>query len=224
MIHTPFPPSWERPRADSYKGNFATLTPLNADTDVPELYACSHLSPERERIWKYMTAGPFENQEAFHAYCASREGKEESIFFTVHSHALQRRIGQIALLNIVPEAGRAELGHIWYAPEAQKTKINTECVYLLLRHLFDDLGYRRAEWKCNNENAESKRAAERLGFRYEGLFRQHMVIRGENRDTAWFSLLDSEWQERRQNFERYLSGDNISLTELNRNGRITPEV
>ena len=149
------------------------------------------------------------------AYLAEREGKAEPLFFTAHSRELGRRIGQISILNIVPEAGRAELGHIWYAPEAQKTKINTECAYLLLRHLFDDLGYRRAEWKCDNANAESKRAALRLGFQYEGLFRQHMVIKGKNRDTAWFAIIDSDWPALRANMERYLADDGVSLTQMN---------
>lgn len=218
MTHSSFPGLWERPTAAPYTGRFVTLTPLDAEEDAPELYAVSHESPERERIWRYMWHGPFADEATFREYLTTREGKDEPVFFTVHSRELNKRVGQISILNIVPEAGRAELGHIWYAPEVQKTKTNTECVYLLLRHLFDDLGYRRAEWKCNDANAESKRAALRLGFQYEGLFRQHMVIKGKNRDTAWFSILDSEWPILRATMERYLTEEGLSLTELNRNG------
>ncbi len=128
----------------------------------------------------------------------------------------QQACGMISILNIEPLHGRAELGHIWYSPSMQRTKVNTESVYLLLRHLFDDLKYRRAEWKCNNANAASKRAAMRLGFQYEGLFRQHQVVKDENRDTAWFSMLDSEWPRRKANLERWLyEDDSVSLSQLN---------
>jgi RimJ/RimL family protein N-acetyltransferase len=108
------------------------------------------------------------------------------------------------------------LGHIWYSPLAQKTMVNTETTFLLLRYLFDELGYRRVEWKCDNANAESKRAARRMGFRPESVFRKHMIVKGKNRDTAWFALIDDDWPAIRANFEAYLSTPGLSLTELNR--------
>jgi RimJ/RimL family protein N-acetyltransferase len=98
---------------------------------------------------------------------------------------------------------------------AQKTKVNSEVVYLFLRYLFDDLKYRRVEWKCDNDNIPSKRAALRIGFAFEGVFRQHMIVKGKNRDTAWYSIIDKEWTERKKNFERYLAMDGLSLTKLN---------
>ncbi len=121
----------------------------------------------------------------------------------------------VALLSIVPAHGRVEIGSVWYSPLVQKTKVNTEVNYLLLKTLFRDLGYRRVEWKCNNDNLASKRAALRLGFKYEGLFRQHMLVKGKNRDTAWFAILDGDWPALEEHFEAYLSGKAELLTRLN---------
>lgn len=132
------------------------------------------------------------------------------------SHELQAPVGSLALLNIARPNGCAEIGLVWYSPVAQRSKVNTESVFLLLRHLFDDLNYRRVEWKCNDLNEPSKRAALRLGFQFEGLFRQHQVIKDESRDSAWFAMLDNEWPQRKANFERWLYEENSpSLSELN---------
>jgi RimJ/RimL family protein N-acetyltransferase len=147
------------------------------------------------------------------------ERSADPIVLTVFSTEHSARVGMISIMNIVPEHGRAELGSIWYTPSAQKTRINTETIFLLLKYLFDDLHYRRVEWKCNNENLPSKRAAERLGFQYEGIFRQHMVIKDRSRDTAWFAMIDKEWPAVRANFEAYLNAQNLSLTELNKHLR-----
>lgn len=112
----------------------------------------------------------------------------------------------ITIMSIVPEFGRAELGHIWYDVDVHRSRVNTESTFLLLTYLFDTLGYRRVEWKCDNRNAASKAAAQRLGFRYEGTFRKHMIVKHHNRDTTWFSITDDEWPAQRQRFEHYLSG------------------
>jgi RimJ/RimL family protein N-acetyltransferase len=112
-------------------------------------------------------------------------------------------------LNIVPANGCIEIGHIWFAPPLQRTRGATEAIFLMMRHVFDDLGYRRLEWKCDALNEGSKRAARRFGFTYEGTFRQHMVVKGRNRDTAWFSLLDREWPAVRAAFETWLAPDNF---------------
>jgi RimJ/RimL family protein N-acetyltransferase len=112
-------------------------------------------------------------------------------------------------LNIVPANGSIEIGHIWFAPPLQKTRAATEAIYLMCRHVFDDLGYRRLEWKCNALNDASMRAARRFGFTYEGTFRQHMVVKGRNRDTAWFAMLDREWPPIRAAFGRWLAPENF---------------
>jgi RimJ/RimL family protein N-acetyltransferase len=116
-------------------------------------------------------------------------------------------VGMAAFLNIVPEHRRLEIGHIWYAPSAQRTEANTETAYLMMREAFDELGYRRVEWKCDALNARSRAAALRLGFTFEGVFRAHMIVRGRNRDSAWFSLLDTEWPAVRDALERWLGTD-----------------
>jgi RimJ/RimL family protein N-acetyltransferase len=108
-----------------------------------------------------------------------------------------------------PQHGVIEIGHIWFAPALQRTRAATEAIYLLARHAFDDLGYRRLEWKCDSLNAPSRRAADRFGFTYEGIFRQHMITKGRNRDTAWYSIIDSEWPSRREAFEAWLAPGNF---------------
>ena len=113
-------------------------------------------------------------------------------------------------LNIAPAHGCIEIGHIWFAPPLQKTRGATEAIFLMMRHAFDDLGYRRLEWKCDALNAASRRAAARFGFTYEGTFRQHMVVKGRNRDTAWFAMLDREWPRVRAAFERWLAPENFA--------------
>ena len=112
-------------------------------------------------------------------------------------------------MRITPDMGVIEVGNIAYAPALQRTPLGTEAQYLIARYAIETLGYRRYEWKCDDRNAASKRAAERFGFRYEGTFRQHMIVKGQNRDTAWFSILDSEWPERKTAFERWLAPENF---------------
>jgi len=142
---------------------------------------------------------------------------DDPLFLSVTSLGSGTRVGMVSFLNIIPDAWRLELGHIWYAPSVQRTKVNTESVYLMLRESFG-LGYRRIEWKCDALNAKSRAAALRLGFKFEGIFRQHLIYKGRNRNTAWFSMLDAEWPRIRQNIERWLYENDdggLSLTQLN---------
>lgn len=211
---SPFPSSWSRPQWRAFEGRFVSLLPLDVERDAAQLFAVSHGTPEIENLWRYLPCGPFESVETYRSWLEKTASDIDPLFFTVHQQ--EQPVGVISILSIEPADGRAELGHIWYSPKVQRTKVNTESVYLLLCHLFDDLKYRRAEWKCNNRNEASKRAAQRLGFQYEGLFRQHRIIKGENRDTAWFSMLDSEWPQRKGNFERWLyEDDSVALSQLN---------
>ncbi len=212
----PIQRTWSHPERLDFTGRHVVLTPIDPNSDVKELYEASHGDPERLSVWNYLFNGPFESMEAMGVWLKTLERSTEPIALTVFSSEHCARVGMISIMNIVPEHGRAELGSIWYTPSAQKTRVNTETIYLLLKHLFDDLRYRRVEWKCNNENAESKRAAERLGFQVEGLFRQHIVIKNRSRDTAWFSMIDKDWPAIRSNFEAYLNAQDLSLTELNR--------
>ena len=209
--------NWSPPQRIERRGQFVALTPLDAAADLAELYQASHDPVEYQSVWTYLPNGPYADSVAMQTVLQRFQHAPEFVFFTATSLELQRKIGQIAIMSIDANHGRAELGHIWYSPLVQRSKINTEATYLLLAYLFDDLGYRRVEWKCNNENIPSRTTAQRMGFVYEGLFRQHMLVKGRNRDTAWFAMLDHEWPQRKANFERFLySGEAVSLTELNR--------
>jgi len=167
-----------------------------------------------------MPRGPFANVEEQAAYLREWQATPNVISFTVRDTGTQHGLGSISLMSIRAEHGVAELGNIWYAPAAQRTKANTEACYLLLRHCFEDLGYRRMEWKCDARNEPSRNAALRLGFTFEGIFRQHMIIKGENRDTAWFAMLDHEWPQIATAFHHWLyEDDSISLSRLIAEGR-----
>lgn len=208
--------SWATPERIIVEGRYVRLTPLDPDADSADLYQLSHEPADYQVIWRYLNNGPFPNQAAMHTWLHEVATIPDPLFFTVTCLQHQRRVGMISIMSIVPGMGRAELGHIWYSPLVQRTMVNTESTYLLLHYLFDQLHYRRVEWKCNNENGPSKAAALRMGFSYEGLFRQHMLVKGRNRDTAWFSIIDTEWPTRKAAFERYLAGEpGVSLRALN---------
>jgi RimJ/RimL family protein N-acetyltransferase len=211
-----FPTTWPAPERKIHRGQAVSLTPLDAEQDVADLYDLSHNPPAQQALWTYLFNGPFPTQAAMLTWLRSVQNLADPIFFTVTSLAHERKVGMISIMSIVPGMGRAELGSIWYAPLVQRTQVNSEATYLLLRYLFEELNYRRVEWKCDNRNEPSKRAARRMGFQAEGLFRQHMVVKGQNRDTAWFSMLDSEWPQRKANFEAWLyAASPLSLTVLN---------
>eukprot|EP00026_Physarum_polycephalum_P017733 Phypoly_transcript_19058.p1 GENE.Phypoly_transcript_19058~~Phypoly_transcript_19058.p1 ORF type:complete len:199 (+),score=28.80 Phypoly_transcript_19058:132-728(+) len=171
-------------------GHKIKLTRLNPEADAEELYAASH--GENALVWKYLLSPPFPSVEEYKKYLHSFAPDIAS--YTVVDIKSGAKIGVVNYINIVPEHKRLELGNIWYTPKFHKTYANTESIYLMLRHAFVTLKLRRVEWKCHNENEPSKKAALGLGFKYEGLFRKHMIVKGENRDTAWFSIIDDEWE------------------------------
>src|SRR5579859_1347295 len=162
--------------ARPFSGKFVNLMPLNAAADYAELFEASHRTTQHQALWQFLWQGPFADAEAMQGWLNAVENGPDPVFFTVTHLADQRKVGMISIMSIVPEMGRAELGHIWYAPEVQRTKVNTETVLLLLDYLFAELGYRRVEWKCDARNERSRKAALRLGFTFEGVFRQHMVV------------------------------------------------
>ncbi len=206
------------PERRVYSGKFVTLAPVEAKQDAQELYECSHGTVDGELLWTYMGYGPFASQDSMASWLESTENSDDPLFLTVHQEESQKRVGMVAFLNVVADMRRLELGHIWYGPEAQRTKVNTECVYLMLSEAFDRLAYRRVEWKCDAVNERSRSAAIRLGFKFEGIFRQHMIIKGKNRDTAWYAMMDDEWPAIKRNLEAWLyetEGDGPSLSELN---------
>jgi len=209
--------TWSSPFHAPLEGQFATLRPLDPQKDAESLHAISHGDPAREAVWRFLPYGPFETVEAMRAWLISdMSNRPDPLVWTVSPAGTVRLVGTVALLNIVPLHGRAEIGHVWFSPEVHKTKINTDCQYLILKQLFDAQNYRRVEWKCDSANHASRTTAARMGFSYEGRFRQHMYLRGRNRDTDWFAMTDKEWPRCKANFERWLySGDKVSLAELN---------
>ncbi len=176
-----------------------------------------------DRIWTYISAdGPFADAAAFSAFVARRAAACDPYAYAIVNPE-GRAVGYFTLLRIVPQMRVIEVGHVLYSPALQRTPLGTEAQYLLACYVFETLGYRRYEWKCDALNAASRRAALRYGFVYEGTFRQSMIAKGRNRDNAWFSMLDSEWPARKRNFERWLDRDNfdgngrqrVSLAVLN---------
>jgi len=187
------------------KGRFGTVERLNAARHDADLWEAVR---GHDAIWTYLPAGPFADAAAFSTWLAGCEQNAERIFYAILDGA-GRALGISALMEIRPAMRVIEVGHIVYSPALQHTPLGTEAQYLLAHYAFETLGYRRYEWKCNALNAASRRAAERFGFRYEGIFRQHMIVKGRSRDTAWFCMLDSEWPARRAAFERWLAPENF---------------
>ena len=165
-----------------------------------------------EGIWAYLPYGPFADRERFDAYLTGLAASEDPLAFAVAEAAGGRALGVCTYLRIDPANGAIEIGHIWMSRELQRTRQATEAIFVLARHVFDELGYRRLEWKCNALNVASCRAAERFGFTYEGTFRQHQVTKGRNRDTAWYAILDHEWPAIRAGFEAWLDDANFDAT------------
>lgn len=191
-----------RPERVTLAGRYVTLRPLAA-ADAGELWA----SGLHDDLWLYMGDGPYAEFAAFEAAMERKAASEDPLFFAIVRDGAT--VGYAALMRIDPANRVIEVGHIMYSPGLQRTPGATEAMYLLARYVFEDLGYRRYEWKCNSCNEPSRRAAARLGFQYEGRFRQHMVIKGRNRDTAWFSMLDGEWPGRKRALEEWLSPGNF---------------
>jgi RimJ/RimL family protein N-acetyltransferase len=159
-------------------------------------------------IWDFLPYGPFASQTEFTEWLKARAESSDPLFFAIVDREVGEARGMASLLRMAPEHGAIEIGHIWFAPALQKTRAATEAIYLLSRYAFE-LGNRRYEWKCNALNAGSRRAAERFGFTFEGVFRQHQVVKGRNRDTAWYSMTDAEWPSRRAAFEAWLAPGNF---------------
>ena len=162
-------------------------------------------------MWQYLFEGPFADRAAFEVHLKRIAASEDPLFFAILDNASGSALGYASYMRIEPVHRVIEVGSILYTPRLQQTTLATEAMYLMARHVFEDLGYRRYEWKCNALNAPSRRAALRFGFTFEGIFRQHMIVKGRNRDTAWFSMLDSEWPARKANFERWLDPSNFGV-------------
>lgn len=209
--------TWQSPELLQLGGQFVTLMPLIPSRDLNALYAASHGTPEKEAVWNYLFYGPFDSPDSMKDWMErDMVGKSDPLSWTVFENSANTQVGIVALLAIVPNHGRAEIGHVWFTPAVHKSKVNTESQFLILKHLFERHFYRRVEWKCDSLNHASRTTATRMGFIYEGRFRQHMFIRGRNRDTDWFAMTDKEWPRCKGNFENWLySNAKNSLMSLN---------
>ncbi|ACL62016.1 GNAT family N-acetyltransferase [Methylobacterium nodulans] len=204
---TPADPA-PRPERTTLRGRFVTLVPLDAAAHGPAL-AAGAVGPGTEALWLYMSRGPFADAAAFQDYLSASEASADPLFFTILDARSGQALGHATLMRIDPANRTIEVGNILYTPALQRTPGATEAMRLLAGYAFD-LGYRRYEWKCNALNAPSRAAAARLGFTFEGLFRQAMIVKGRNRDTAWFSMLDGEWPQVGQALDRWLAPENFS--------------
>lgn len=201
-------------------GRFGRVEKLDASRHAADLWAAVN---GHDRIWTYLFYGPFADFEGFSSWLRERTSLADPYPYAVLDNA-GHALGIVTLTAIRPAMRVIEVGHVLLSPALQRTPLATEAQYLLARYVFDTLGYRRYEWKCDALNFASRRAASRFGFTFEGVFRQHMIVKAHNRDTAWFSMLDSEWPQRKMAFESWLAPDNfdsgggqkIKLGELSR--------
>lgn len=204
MTWTPRP----LPARTILEGRYARLEPFDPPTHAAGLHAAYAEDTEND-LWRFRDVGPFPDDETFRDFAGRTMIGEDPFFFAILDKATGEILGSAALMRIVPAHGVIEVGTIGYSPRLKRTRIATDAMYLMARHVFEDLGYRRYEWKCDRTNEPSKRAALRLGFTFEGVFRQHMMVAGKNRDTAWFAMLDTEWPKRKAALEQWLDPENF---------------
>jgi RimJ/RimL family protein N-acetyltransferase len=204
-------------------GSYTLLEPLDADKHASELF---NAFDGADHLWTYMPHGPFVSESEYRAWVESKQGDHDPYFYAILDQRSGKAVGVASYLRIDPGARSIEVGWITFSPLLQRSRIATEAMFLMMQNAFD-LGYRRYEWKCNVLNTSSMRAAERLGMTYEGTFRQATVVKGRNRDTAWFAILDSEWPSMQQAFEHWLAPANFDstgnqLSSLNSNRASNP--
>ena len=195
-----------RPERIVIDGELVRLEPLDAQRHADDLFEASAGADE---TWRYLPYGPFASKEQFVAWLRERAALDDPLAYAIIDKRVNAARGIETLMSIEPDHGSIEIGHIWLSPPLQRTRQATEAIFLASRYAFNVLGNRRYEWKCDAANAPSRRAAERFGFTFEGVFRQHRVVKGRNRDTAWYSITDAEWPSRRAAFEAWLAPENF---------------
>lgn len=203
-------PDWSPPPPpprEPMQGRFCRLEPLDPDRHAEALFAAIATEPD-ERSWTYLAYGPFPTLQAYRDWMESSCRGDDPAFFAIIDRSDAQPVGVASYLRITPASGSLEVGHIHYSSRLQRSPIATEAMYLLMQRAFA-LGYRRYEWKCDGLNAASRAAAQRLGFSFEGVFRQATVYKGRNRDTAWFAAIDAEWPALQAAFQRWLAPDNF---------------
>lgn len=190
------------------EGRWCRVEPLDVERHAAELHD-ANLDDAEGRNWTYLTAGPFTELDSYRAWLTGISAGSDPMFHTIIDARTGKAVGIAAFLRIDPANGVIEVGHINYSPRMQRTTMATEAMVLMMRRVFDELGYRRYEWKCDSLNAPSRATALRLGFQYEGIFRQALVYKGRNRDTAWYSITDREWPALKGELDRWLDPGNF---------------
>lgn len=201
-------PSLIEPKPPALSGRHVRLDRVDLDADAAELFECGH-GDGAEALWRFMPYGPFSSEGEMRQWLQHCAASADPLWFVPRGKIDRSVMGMAAIMEIRPGAGVAEIGHIWFGPSHQGTREATESLFLLADHVLTACRYRRLEWKCNALNLRSRRAARRLGFCYEGTFYNHMIVKGRNRDTAWFSILDSEWPPLRNRLVRWLDPSNF---------------
>ena len=196
------------PSKKNLVGKYTVLEPIKINKHSKDLYV-NFLKDNKNRIWNYLPYGPFKSYESFKKWLKSFCLSKDPFFYAIYAKRYGQYCGMASYLRITPDHGTIEVGHINYSPILQNTAEGTEAMYLMMKNAFEALGNRRYEWKCNNLNTASKNAAKRLGFKFEGVFRQMFVFKKRNRDSAWFSILDKEWKKLKKNYLRFLKSSNF---------------
>lgn len=218
-------PDWKAPPQPGHEpmqGRFCRLEPIDPERDARALFEANAAEADG-RSWTYLPYGPFEDFESYRAWMDQTCRGNDPLFFTIMDGLLATPVGLASYLRVDPQAGSIEVGHLKFSPRMQRTPVATEAMFLMMQRAFE-LGYRRYEWKCHVFNEPSRTAAQRLGFSFEGIFRQATVVKGRSRDTAWYSVIDREWPRLRAAFEQWLLPDNFdaqgkqrtSLSDLTR--------
>ncbi len=205
-------PGWSPrplPPRTAMAGRFCRVEPLDPERHAAQLFA-AYAEDFEGRIWTYLPRGPYASLGEYRDWAQAACGGDDPLTHAIIDNASGEAVGTAAYMRIEPNIGVIEVGSITYSPRLQRRPAATEAMYLMMRRVFDEFGYRRYEWKCDSLNQPSREAAARLGFRYEGLFRQASITRGRNRDTTWFSVIDSEWPALRAAFERWLDPANFA--------------
>ena len=212
MIKIGYPVNFRKAKLPSKKklmGHYTILEPLQIKKHSIDLF--KNFSNDKKGIdWIYMPQGPFKNEISLKKYLKDKNFTGNPFFYTIYSRRLKTFCGLASYLRIKPQVGTIEVGYITYAKNLQRTVEATEAMFLMMKNAFDKLGYRRYEWKCDNLNERSRKAALRLGFKFEGLFRQATIYKNRNRDTVWYSIIDKEWKKHKKKYLTFLKKSNFT--------------
>ena len=212
IIRLGYPVNFQKAKLPSKKklmGHYTILEPFQIKKHLIDLF--KNFSKDKKGIdWIYMPQGPFKNEISLKRYLKNKNLTGNPFFYTIYSKRLKTFCGLASYLRIKPQAGTIEVGYITYAKNLQRTVEATEAMFLMMKNAFDKLGYRRYEWKCDNLNERSRKAALRLGFKFEGIFRQATIYKNRNRDTAWYSIIDKEWKEHKKKYLTFLKKSNFT--------------